>query len=110
MAAQLGVLGRDGVEHAGNTMRDIVAHHILDKERREVNAHDWEEQEEQVVRVLDKSRCEQNLYLVHDSMQEIACHRGEHPDDKGEDECHLAIGNMFLLPGHHLVDPTFPCF
>ena len=110
VAAQLGVFGRDGVEHAGNTMRDIVAHHILDKERREVNAHDWEEQEEQVVRVLDKSRCEQNLYLVHDSMQEIACHRGEHPDDKGEDECHLAVGNMFLLPGHHLVDPTFPCF
>ena len=65
-------------------MRDIVAHHILDEQRREVDTHDREEQEEQIIGTLLESRSEQILYLVYDGMQEEACHRSEQTDEEGE--------------------------
>ena len=98
MALQLRLLGGDGIEHPRDTMRDIVSHHIFDKERREIDTHDRKEKEQQVVSVLLKSRRKQDLYLMHNTMQKITCHRGKHTDDKSQDQRHLAIGDMLLLP------------
>ena len=87
-------------------MRDIVAHHILDEQRREVDAHDREQQEEQIVRALLESGGEQILYLVYDGMQEEACHRSEQTDEEGENQGHLLVRDVFLLPGNQLRHPA----
>ena len=87
-------------------MRDIVAHHILDEQRREVDAHDREQQEEQIVRALLESRSEQILYLMYDGMQEEACHRSKQTDEEGENQGHLLVGNVILLPGNQLRHPA----
>lgn len=49
---------------------------------------------------------EQQLYFVHNAVQEISCHRRQKADDKSQDKGHLAVRNMFFLPIHHLTDPS----
>ena len=63
-------------------MGNIISDHIFNKEHGEVNAHNREEQEEQVIGALVKSRSEQQLYFVHNAVQEISCHRRQKADDK----------------------------
>ena len=82
-------------------MRDIVSHHILDKERGKVDAHDRKQEEKQIVGAFLKTRSEQYLYLVHDTMQEKSGNGGKQTDDKSQDKRHLAVGDMLLLPRYH---------
>ena len=106
MGLELGIFGRNGVKHTGDTVGNIISDHIFNKEHGEVNAHNREEQEEQVIGALVKSRSEQQLYFVHNAVQEISCHRRQKADDKSQDKGHLAVRNMFFLPIHHLTDPS----
>ena len=106
MGLELGIFGRDGVKHTGDTVGNVISDHIFDKEHGEVDAHNREEQEEQVVGALVESRSEQQLYFVHDAVQEISCHRRQKADDESQDKGHLAVGNMFFLPIHHSFHPS----
>ena len=86
-------------------MGNVISDHIFDKEHGEVDAHNREEQEEQVVGALVESRSEQQLYFVHDAVQEISCHRRQKADDESQDKGHLAVRDMLLLPIYH---PAYP--
>ncbi len=104
---QFRLLGRNRIEHSRDTMRDIVSHHILDKERGKIDAHDREQEEKQIVGAFLKTRSEQYLYLVHDTMQEKSGNGGKQTDDKSQDKrhrrseicsfCHATI--LAIVPG-----------
>ena len=110
MPLESGILGRDGVKHTGNTMRNIVPHHILDKKRGKVNTNNREKQEEQIITALLEPGSKQQLYFVHDTMQEETCHRSKQTYHKGEDKSHLTVGNMFLLPNNESFYPALFVF
>ena len=61
MPLESGIFGRDGVKHTGNTMRNIVPHHILDKKRGKVNTNNREKQKEQIQEKINELNKEKTM-------------------------------------------------
>ena len=81
-------------------MRYVVAHHIFYKERREPDAHHWEEQEEHVGGVGCEAFREQLLYEVDDPMEQEGCHGCQDADEERQHLCGLLVCEVALPPGY----------
>ena len=71
MRLQLRLLRGDGVEHACDAVRDVVAHYIFYKEHRQPDADDREDEVEPVGSVCHKAIGEQILYQSDEFMKKV---------------------------------------
>ena len=75
-------LARDGIENPGDTMRDIVFHHIAHEQRGEIDTDDGVDKVQPVERRVVEPRGQQHLNLLDDPVQHVGRHRCQQSDDQ----------------------------
>lgn len=98
------LLGGDSVEHACDTVGDIVADHIFNKEHRQPNTDDWEDKVEPVGSVCHKTIRQQVLYQGDKLMKNKCCKGGKDTDGERQQRCHLPVGEIVLPPRYDLIE------
>ena len=110
MRLQAGLVGRDGIEDAGDAMRDIVLDDIPHKERCQVDTHDRIDQIEPVGPGLLEGAGEEHHNLIDNPVEGESCHCREETNEQGQDENEHPVADMLHAPlMQALEDSRFTC-
>ena len=101
MRLQSRSLARDGIEYAGDTVRDVVPDNMPNKKRCKIDTDDGKYKVEPVEGGHLEAFCQNGLYLVDERMKDIGSHGGEDAYHECQYNRHLLVGQMGFLPCHY---------
>ena len=103
MPLQSALLGTYGIEHSGDTMRDIIPHHIFHKECGEPDADDREHKIKPVERLHIEFRGQQMLYEVDSRMKYECRNSRKHTHKECKDKRKLLVRHLLHSPFYDLI-------
>ena len=88
----------DGIENAGDAMRDVVLHHIAYKKHRDEDTHNGIDEIKEVEAGGIEAPCQQRHNLVDEPVKHVGSHRREQSHEERQHEHEHALTNMSGAP------------
>lgn len=103
MPRQSALLGTDSVEYSGDTVRDVIPHHIFYEERGKPDADDREYKVKPVERLHIELRSQRMLYEVNGRMKYEGSNRRKHTYKESQNKRKLLVRHVLESPLYKLI-------
>ena len=103
MPRQSALLGTDSVKDSGDTVRDVIPHHIFYEERGKPDADDREYKVKPVERLHIELRSQRMLYKVNGRMKYEGSNRRKHTYKESQNKRKLLVRHVLESPLNKLI-------